>query len=108
MSTLAREGLQALRQGNFKKLGTLVDESWKIKKKFASGVSNPKVDAIYDKAIKAGALGGKISGAGSGGFFTLIVEPAKKKAVRSALKDYEEVKVNQSIDGSKVIFNIRN
>jgi D-glycero-alpha-D-manno-heptose-7-phosphate kinase len=108
MSGLARKGLEALRQGDFRYLGKLIDQSWKLKKGFASKVTNRKIDDIYTRAMRAGALGGKISGAGNGGFFTVIVEPNKRRAVREALKDYRQIKVGLSADGSKAIFNIRN
>lgn len=108
MSSLARKGLEALRNGEFKKLGNLVNESWKIKRKFATKVTNDQIDSIYTKAMKAGALGGKISGAGNGGFFTVVVEPNKRKKVREALREYKLIKVGPSYDGTKAIFNIRN
>ena len=62
---------------------------------------------MYQMALMAGAYGGKISGAGNGGFLTLIVESSKRKAVREALKGYRHVKVGLSRDGTKSILNIR-
>lgn len=108
LSSLARRGLEVLELGGYRDLGRLVDRSWKLKKRLASKVTNSEIDNIYNRAMKAGALGGKISGAGNGGFFTLIVEPNKRKAVREALKEYRQIKVGLSVDGSKAIFNIRN
>ncbi len=59
---------EALLKGEFSKIGEILDFGWQNKKRMASKISNPKIDTIYEKAIKAGATGGKISGAGGGGF----------------------------------------
>lgn len=108
MSELASKGCLALKQGDFKQLGLLMDKSWEIKKGFAKNITNASIDKMYQKALKAGAFGGKISGAGNGGFLTLIVPPTKRKAVREALKGFWNIKVGLSVDGTKSIFNIRN
>ncbi len=108
MTEFAREGKKLLENEKYLKLGRLMDKSWRIKKRFASKVSNSKIDKMYNSALKAGAAGGKISGAGNGGFLTLIVSPGKRKKVRVALNNYREMPVSFSADGSKSIFNIRN
>lgn len=108
MCNLAHKGVVAVERGDFENLGSLIDESWRIKKKFADNVTTPEIDLMYSKALKAGAFGGKISGAGNGGFLMLIVEPSKRKKVREALEKYRFVKVGLSYDGTKAIFNIRN
>jgi D-glycero-alpha-D-manno-heptose-7-phosphate kinase len=108
MGNLARKGVVALEREDFKKLGLLIDESWRIKKKFANNITTPQIDRMYNLAMKAGAIGGKISGAGNGGFLMLIVEPNKHKSVREALSKYRYFKVGLSYDGAKAIFNIRN
>jgi D-glycero-alpha-D-manno-heptose-7-phosphate kinase len=59
-------------------LGHILHETWKLKKKFASQISNPELDLIYDRAIEAGAEGGKLLGAGGGGFFLFYVKPEKR------------------------------
>ena len=107
MSELTRKGVIAIKKGDFKKLGKLIDESWQLKKGFAKNVSNIIIDNMYQKALRAGAFGGKISGAGSGGFLTLIVKPSKRRAVIESLKEYKYLKVGLSQDGTKSIFNIR-
>lgn len=108
MCNLAHKGVVATERGDFRELGSLVDESWRIKKKFATNITTSEIDLMYSKALKAGAFGGKISGAGNGGFLMLIVEPSKRKSVRDALEKYRYVKVGSSYDGTKAIFNIRN
>jgi len=62
---------------SIKEIGDLVNEGWRLKKELASGVSNPDIDNYYNLAMKNGAYGGKISGAGGGGFLNLISEPSK-------------------------------
>ncbi len=104
MACLAREELMA---GNLDIIGELLHENWILKKQLASRVSNPTIDAIYEAALKAGAIGGKITGAGGGGFFLLYCPYEKREAVRDALSSLEEVPFNLEPDGSKVIFNYR-
>jgi len=104
MACAAKEELLA---GNLDVIGQLLHESWKLKKQLASRISNPTIDAIYETALKAGALGGKISGAGGGGFLLIYCPFEKREQVRDALSPLQEVHFNLENDGSKVIFNIR-
>ena len=106
LAAAAREGKKLLANGQIELFGQLLEESWKLKKLLASGITNNQIDNMYRISKKAGALGGKISGAGGGGFLTLIVPPDKHDAVISALAGYRHLPVNLSRDGSKVIFNI--
>jgi D-glycero-alpha-D-manno-heptose-7-phosphate kinase len=98
----ARDELKA---GNPECIGELLHESWKLKKKLASKVSNGQIDGIYDAALSAGAIGGKITGAGGGGFLLLYCPPEKQEAVRSVLGDLQELPFQLEPDGTKVIFN---
>ena len=107
MAQQARIARRLLTTGNFKELGKLLDEGWKLKKTLASKISNEEIDEIYGAAKKAGAYGGKISGAGGGGFLPLIVPSVKREKVRRALGGLREMPVGLSKDGSKVIFNIQ-
>lgn len=107
MADQAREGKKLLSSGKIAALGRLLDEGWKLKKQLASKISNVEIDNLYFAAKKAGAIGGKISGAGGGGFLTLFVPTNKRDKVRRALKGLREMPVGLSRDGSKVIFNIR-
>ena len=86
-------------------IGRLLNTTWETKKQFASGVSNPLVDDMYDRAISAGALGGKILGAGGGGFMLLYVPVDKKEAVRMALNDFKEIPFAIDLQGSRIIFS---
>ena len=74
---------------------------------FARCVSNKSIDGFYRLARKAGALGGKITGAGGGGFLLLYCPLKKQEAVRSALAHLRELPFGLEQDGTKVIFNIR-
>ena len=83
-------------------IGTLLDESWKLKKKLSKTVSNRKIDKIYDYAIKSGALGGKLLGAGSGGFLLFYVRKNIKKKFKDKMNKYPQVDFKFINSGSKV------
>jgi D-glycero-alpha-D-manno-heptose-7-phosphate kinase len=84
--------------------GYLLDESWKIKKSLATGITNPKIDEVYNAAKEAGALGGKIVGAGGGGFLLLYVPEEKKKNLRASLAALKETPFCFEQQGSKIIY----
>lgn len=83
--------------------GKLLDYTWKLKRGITSKVSTDSIDAIYDKAIKAGATGGKLLGAGGGGFLLFYVEADKQKNVHEALKDLLYVPFEFETAGTQVI-----
>ena len=85
-------------------LGEVLNINWEFKKKLNPLVTNKTIDNLYNKAIQAGAIGGKIIGAGGGGFFLFVVPEDKKSAVREAL-GLRELPFNLSRYGSRVIFN---
>ncbi len=84
--------------------GNHLHEAWMLKKSMASNISSPQIDSWYDSAREAGALGGKILGAGSGGFLMLFCSPNKQERVRSALKDLKVFNARFEPQGSKIIF----
>jgi len=84
--------------------GKLLDETWQVKKRLSSKISNPEVDRLYKNALKNGAIGGKLLGAGGGGFMLLFVRPENRKKVSRVLKDFLEVKFNFENDGSQIIY----
>lgn len=86
------------------RLGKLLHEGWELKKQLSTKVSNPLIDELYGKALQAGAYGGKLCGAGSGGFLALFVPPEKQSHVRSVLKDLLEVQCNFENEGSTIIY----
>lgn len=85
-------------------LGELLHESWLCKRQLAESVSNSRVDEYYDRARAAGALGGKLLGAGQSGFLLLFCPPSAKAAVREALHDLREVEFGFEPEGSKIIY----
>lgn len=84
--------------------GRLMDEGWKVKKSLASGITNAEIDDIYEKAKKSGALGGKITGAGGGGFLLLYVPKSRQAHVRSALQPLKQIDFRFEPQGSKIIY----
>lgn len=87
-----------------KKFGSLLHESWKLKKQLSDKISNPMIDEAYAAALRAGAYGGKLCGAGSGGFLAFIVPPEKQESVRDALKELQEVDFRFENEGSTIIY----
>ena len=83
--------------------GSILDESWLLKRQLASTISNPTIDRAYTRARQAGAEGGKICGAGNGGFLLFIVRPEKQPTVRQALADLLEVPIRFEVHGSRVL-----
>lgn len=71
--------------------GTLLDETWTLKRALSEQVSNARIDSVYRRAREAGALGGKLLGSGGAGFMLFYVPPARRAAVRAALEEYVEV-----------------
>ena len=85
--------------------GLLLDETWKLKKSISKTISNPKIDYIYENGIKQGAIGGKLLGAGSGGFILFYVPKDKKKNFFKNFKDIIKINFKFEKEGSKIIHN---
>ena len=83
--------------------GRLLDHTWKLKRQTGSKISTNSIDVLYEKGIKAGALGGKLLGAGGGGFLVFYVTPDKQIAVREAMKDLLYVPFEFENGGTRVI-----
>jgi len=96
---------QNLCAGMIDEWGVELDRTWNIKKTFAGGVSTPEIDEMYESAKKAGALGGKILGAGGGGFMLLYVPKVAQQKVRAALKNYREFDFRFEPAGSRIVFS---
>jgi D-glycero-alpha-D-manno-heptose-7-phosphate kinase len=96
--------LEAVETGNIDVVGQKFHEHWEYKKKISSKMSNPDFDRIYDSARETGALGGKISGAGGGGFFTFYV-PDHQRAFREKMRELglREMRYRFDFEGSKVL-----
>lgn len=88
-------------------LGHLMHQGWMYKKQLAGRISSSDIDRMYESALKAGAIGGKIAGAGGGGFMLLFCPLECQPAVRATLAGLKELPFNLERDGTKVIFNVR-
>jgi D-glycero-alpha-D-manno-heptose-7-phosphate kinase len=100
---LGFRSLRALEAGDLHKFGTLMDEHWQHKKKRSGAMSNPEIDRWYDVAMRNGAVGGKLIGAGGGGFLLFYTED--KKRVRHAMREagLEEVRIRFDFEGTKTL-----
>lgn len=85
------------------RIGAVLDETWQRKRRLAGGISNPKIDAWYDRARDAGAHGGKLLGAGGGGCLLFVADRDDHESVRSALAELIEVEVRPEVHGSQVV-----
>lgn len=83
--------------------GRLLDHTWKLKKQTGSAVSTSNIDILYDKGIKAGAIGGKLLGAGGGGFLIFYVPPEHQKEVKETMKDLMYIPFRFEDGGTRVI-----
>ncbi len=107
MKSLALKAKECLLNNAFDEFAEILHLGWEYKRQLASGISNAQIDEIYQAARKAGAIGGKICGAGGGGFLLLYCPLAKQEDVRRSLRHLRELPFHLERDGSKVIFNIR-
>jgi D-glycero-alpha-D-manno-heptose-7-phosphate kinase len=88
---------------NLNEFGELMNETWKLKKTLSDKVTNSEIDELYEIALKNGAVGGKLLGAGGGGFIVFYVETENQPKVRQALNNYLHVPFKFDFDGSKII-----
>ncbi len=93
-------------RGELDRIGELMAENWRIKKKLASTISNADLDRMVDRALAGGAVGCKICGAGGGGFLLVYCRAEKQDALRQAMAEYREMPFFLERSGSKVIFNV--
>lgn len=105
MRAMVDEGLHILcGEQDIRGFGELLHSGWMHKRGMSDQVSNSKIDALYDTARASGAIGGKLLGAGGGGFMLMFVEPRKQSAVREALRDLIYVPFSFETAGSQVIY----
>lgn len=88
---------------NLDDFGRLLDVTWRLKKGTGSAISTGSIDELYEKGLSAGALGGKLLGAGGGGFLVFYVQPEKQSAVREAMKDLMYIPFKFENGGTRVI-----
>lgn len=105
MKDLVEESLSILNSGqDLTGFGELLHEAWETKRTLSNKISNSQVDELYDLARNAGAIGGKLTGAGGGGFFLLFVHPEKKAEVKNKLNQLIHVPFKFEFSGSQIIF----
>jgi D-glycero-alpha-D-manno-heptose-7-phosphate kinase len=101
---IAHEMIEVLRSDkDIRIMGELLHQEWLYKKNIVEGITNEKIDEYYDRALRAGAIGGKIAGAGGGGFMLIFCEEDKKNKVREALSDLREVNFEFESQGTTII-----
>jgi D-glycero-alpha-D-manno-heptose-7-phosphate kinase len=105
LKALANQGVKVLTGGHdLDEFGALLHEGWCLKRRLSSKVATSFIDEIYERARKAGAVGGKLLGAGGGGFLLLYVEPSNRDRMRKALPELREAEFSFENSGSQVIF----
>ena len=107
MTRQAHEVRHLLEGGSIGAFGPLLHRGWEAKRRLAAGVSSSELDEQYQRAMAAGALGGKISGAGGGGFFLLCVPSESRATVRHALAELREMPFHLERGGSRVVLNMQ-
>lgn len=101
---LAEAAYADLCAGNLGSLGAMLHEAWRTKKQISNGVTNAIIDKAYQSAIEAGAEGGKLLGAGGGGFLMFLAPPERHDSIRRALQPLRETPFRFAAHGSRIIF----
>ncbi len=104
MVSLVPDLKSSLEAGNWSSFGELMHENWMLKQGLASGITNPMITELYDAARSAGAMGGKLLGAGGGGFMLFVCEPSKREALKAALSKVRPFDFKMEQEGSKLIY----
>jgi D-glycero-alpha-D-manno-heptose-7-phosphate kinase len=108
MTELAKQLRLALMDGDLGTFGEILHQGWMLKKGLASKISSPVIDAFYEKAIRSGAAGGKLLGAGGGGFLLFYCEKDRQEALREALRELDEFPFSFENCGTQVIYSESN
>ena len=105
ISAICDEAMGVLQSSSdpVRQLGELLHEGWMLKRELADGVATTDIDEMYAAGLEAGAIGGKLLGAGGGGFMLFMVDPDKQQQVRERLKDLIHVSFNFDSGGSKIV-----
>lgn len=106
MAKMVGTGVKIIQNGNLNDFGKLMHETWMLKKTLTDRVSNSRINKLYNSALDAGAIGGKLLGAGGGGFFLLFANPKKHQSVRKRMGrlKFMEVPFEFEDKGSQIIF----
>ncbi|MEK7479511.1 MAG: kinase [Patescibacteria group bacterium] len=104
MFEMVEESIRILKGGDLDDFGRLLHETWKLKRGLSSQITNSSIDTIYEAGKKAGALGGKLLGAGGGGFMLFFVPPERQEQVKKELKGFLHIPFCFDNEGSRVIY----
>lgn len=104
MVQLAFEMKEQLESGTLDSFGDLLDENWRLKSQLTSGISDPQIDSWYATGITNGALGGKLLGAGNGGFMMFFAPPERHAQITAALSNLQPVKFRFDRTGAQIVF----
>ena len=104
MVAYAAELRDELWKGNFDAMGRILHENWLLKRTLTPSISSGDIDECYDRAIKAGALGGKLLGAGGGGFLLFYAPPERHAGIAAALSDLRRIDFSLEPRGSRIVF----
>jgi D-glycero-alpha-D-manno-heptose-7-phosphate kinase len=104
MRDLAGTARDAIVKSDWSALGATLDEGWRLKRGLAEGITNPEIDRRYAAAREAGAYGGKITGAGGGGFLLLLHPPERSHQIAAALSPMQRLPVRITPEGSRILF----
>ncbi len=104
MRALAGEARDAIIARDFARLGAILDEGWTLKRGLSAGISTDSIDTTYAAAKAAGAWGGKITGAGGGGFLLLVHPPEQSRQIAQALSPMQRLPVRITPEGSRILF----
>ena len=103
LRAMVDEGKAVLEDGDLDDFGHLLNHAWMLKRELSAGVSSPEIDAIYDTALKNGALGGKLLGAGGTGFMVFYVRPERRPEVAAALERRPQVPFSFDSEGTRLL-----
>lgn len=105
MKELALTMKEELNNGKIENFGKILHQSWLLKKSVSNKISSPEIDRIYELGLKAGAIGGKVLGAGGGGFILFYCEPEKQQSLRNTLSHLKEFPFKFEKEGTKIIYS---
>ena len=105
MVSLAYDMRDLLENDNIEPLGELLDRNWQLKRQITAGISDSQIDNWYNKGILAGATGGKLLGAGNGGFIMFFAPKIKHSDITNAMKGLHKVPFSFDNGGSKIVFS---
>lgn len=105
IKSLALQTAEDLKNGYVDSIGKILAENWELKKNLSSNITNGVIDEMYKKALEGGAIGGKVAGAGGGGFLLVYCQRNNQDRLREAMKEYRDIPFLLEPHGSKIIFD---